>query len=155
MTGWRIGYSASNSKLAKIMENYLSHSTSAPSTISQYAALEALNGPQECVREMREVFEERRNYIVDRINAVDGVNCLKPDGAFYVMMNIEKLLGRTLGGRVINNGDDFALAFLEKGLVAVVPCSGFGAPNFVRLTYAASMNNIKEGLDRLEKFLRG
>jgi aspartate aminotransferase len=71
------------------------------------------------------------------------------------MMNIEKLLGRTLGGRVINNGDDFALAFLEKGLVAVVPCSGFGAPNFVRLTYAASMNNIKEGLDRLEKFLRG
>lgn len=155
MTGWRIGYSASNSKLAKVMENYLSHSTSAPSTISQYAALEALNGSQESVGEMREVFEERRNYIVERVNAVEGVSCIKPDGAFYIMMNIEKLLGKKLGGRVINNGDDFALAFLEKGLVAVVPCSGFGAPNFLRWTYAASMESIKEGLDRLEKFLRG
>ena len=104
---------------------------------------------------MRDVFEERRNYIVKRVNAIDGVSCIKPDGAFYIMMNLEQLLGKTLGGRVINNGDDFALAFLEKGLVAVVPCSGFGAPNFVRWTYAASMENIKEGLDRLEIFLRG
>ncbi len=155
MTGWRIGYSASNSKIAKVMENYLSHATSAPSTISQFAALEALNGPQEGILEMRDVFEERRNYIVQRVNSIDGVSCINPDGAFYIMMNVEKLLGKTLGGRVINNGDDFALAFLEKGLVAVVPCSGFGAPNFVRWTYAASMENIKEGLDRLEKFLKG
>lgn len=155
MTGWRIGYSASNSQIAKVMENYLSHATSAPSTISQYAAVEGLNGPQDGIIKMRNVFEERRNYIVKRINAIDGVSCIKPDGAFYIMMNIEKLLGKTLGGRVINNGDDFALAFLEKGLVAVVPCSGFGAPNFVRWTYAASMENIKQGLDRLEKFLKG
>ncbi len=155
MTGWRIGYTASNQKIAKVMENYLSHATSAPSTISQYAAVEALNGPQEGIKKMRAVFEERRDYIVSRMNAIDGVSCIKPDGAFYIMMNIEKLLGKTLGGRVINNGDDFALAFLEKGLVAVVPCSGFGAPNFVRWTYAASMDNIKKGLDRLEKFLKG
>lgn len=154
MTGWRIGYSASGAKIAKVMENYLSHATSAPSTISQYAAVEALSGPQEGILKMRDVFEDRRNYIVERMNAIDGVSCIKPDGAFYIMMNIEKLLGKTLGGRVINNGDDFALAFLEKGLVAVVPCSGFGAPNFVRWTYAASMENIKEGLDRLEKFLK-
>jgi aspartate aminotransferase len=154
MTGWRIGYSASNAKLAKIMANFLSHSTSAPSTISQYAAIEALSGPQEGINAMRDVFEQRRNYIVKRMNTIEGVSCIKPDGAFYIMMNIEKLLGKTLGGRVINNGDDFALAFLEKGLVAVVPCSGFGAPNFVRWTYAASMENIKEGLDRLEKFLK-
>lgn len=155
MTGWRIGYTASSEKLAKVMSNYLSHSTSAPSTISQFAALEALNGPQEGINAMRDVFEERRNYIVERMNTIDGVSCIKPDGAFYIMMNIEKLLGKTLGGRVINNGDDFALAFLEKGLVAVVPCSGFGAPNFVRWTYAASMENIVEGLNRLEKFLKG
>jgi aspartate aminotransferase len=155
MTGWRIGFSASNAKIAKVMENYLSHATSAPSTISQFAAVEALNGPQEGILKMRDVFEERRNYIVRRMNAIEGVSCINPDGAFYIMMNIEKLLGKTLGGRVINNGDDFALAFLEKGLVAVVPCSGFGAPNFVRWTYAASMENIKKGLDRLEKFLKG
>ncbi|NLT12799.1 MAG: pyridoxal phosphate-dependent aminotransferase [Clostridiales bacterium] len=155
MTGWRIGYSASGSRIAKVMENYLSHATSAPSTISQLAAVEGLTGPQEGILRMRDVFEERRNYIVKRVNAIDGVSCIKPDGAFYIMMNLEQLLGKTLGGRVINNGDDFALAFLEKGLVAVVPCSGFGAPNFVRWTYAASMENIKEGLDRLEIFLRG
>jgi aspartate aminotransferase len=154
MTGWRIGYAASNPQIAKIMANYLSHSTSAPSTISQYAALEALVGPQDSITAMRDVFCERRDYIVKRMNSIDGVSCINPDGAFYVMMNVEKLIGQTLGGHVIKDGDDFAMAFLEKGLVAVVPCSGFGAPNFVRCTYAASMENIKEGLDRLEKFLK-
>lgn len=153
MTGWRIGYSASNAKIAKIMSNFLSHSTGAPSTISQLAAVEALNGPQDGIEAMRKVFEVRRNYIVKRINEIDGVSCIVPDGAFYVMMNIENLIGRTMGGRVINNDDDFAVAFLEKGLVAVVPCSGFGAPNYVRWTYAASMENIREGMDRLAKFI--
>ena len=100
------------------------------------------------------VFEERRNYLVERMNQIDGVSCLKPDGAFYVMMNLEKLIGRTLGGRVIHNADDFAMAFLEKGLVAVVSCCAFDAPNFVRWTYATSLDTIKEGLDRLEKFLK-
>ena len=97
---------------------------------------------------------ERRNYLVERMNQIDGVSCLKPDGAFYVMMNLEKLIGRTLGGRVIHNADDFAMAFLEKGLVAVVSCCAFDAPNFVRWTYATSLETIKEGLDRLEKFLK-
>ncbi|MCL2151743.1 MAG: pyridoxal phosphate-dependent aminotransferase, partial [Oscillospiraceae bacterium] len=153
MTGWRIGYTASNTHLAEVMGNYLSHSTSAPSTISQIAAMEALRGPQDSIAEMREVFEKRRNYIVDRVNAIDGVSCRKPEGAFYVLLNIEKQIGRTLGGRVINNSDDFSLAFLERGHVAVVPCSGFGCEGFVRMTYAASMDTIKEGMDRLEKFL--
>ena len=102
---------------------------------------------------MRKVFEERRNYLVSRLNSIPGVSCITPNGAFYVMMNIEKLIGRTLGGRLIENDDDFGVAFLGKGLVAVVPCSGFGIKNFVRWTYATSMENIKEGLDRLEKFL--
>lgn len=154
MTGWRIGYTACEPTLAKVMANYLSHSTSGPSTISQYAALEALSGTQDTITAMRDVFQDRRDYIVDRINAIDGVSCIKPDGAFYIMLNVSKLKGRTLGGRVIQNGDDFSMAFLEEGLVAVVSCSGFGAPDFVRMTYAASMENIVKGIDRLEKFLK-
>lgn len=153
MTGWRIGYCAANKQLAKIMSNYLSHSTGAPSTISQWAAIEAINGPQQSCEEMRKAFEERRDYIVQRMNSIPGVSCIKPNGAFYVMMNIEKLIGRTLGGKLITNDDDFAVAFLESAYVATVPCSGFGMKNFIRWSYAASMDNIKEALDRLEKFL--
>lgn len=153
MTGWRIGYSASTEKIAKVMANYLSHSTSAPSSISQWAAVEALSGSQETVESMRQEFERRRNYFVERMNQIDGVSCICPQGAFYVMMNLEKLKGRSFGGIQINGSDDFAKAFLEQGLVAVVPCSGFGADNFVRWSYATSMENIKAGLDRLEVFL--
>ena len=153
MTGWRVGYCAANKQLAKIMGNFLSHSTGAPSTISQWASVEAINGPQEGIENMRMAFEERRNYIVARMNSIPGVSCIMPNGAFYVMMNMEKLVGRTLGGKLIENDDDFAVAFLEKALVATVPCSGFGIKNFVRWSYASSMENIKEGLDRLEKFL--
>jgi aspartate aminotransferase len=155
MTGWRIGYSASSKKIATVMSNYLSHATSAPSTISQYAALEALNGPQETVKAMRDVFQERRDYIVKRVNAMEGVSCINPEGAFYIMLNISRVKGRTLGGRVIKDADDFSMAFLETGRVAAVSCVGFGAPDFVRFTYAASMENIKQGMDRLEKFLKG
>ena len=155
MTGWRIGYTACDAKLAKIMSNYLSHATSAPSTISQWAAIEALEGPQESVEEMRKVFEQRRTYMAGRINAMEGVRCLMPEGAFYVMMNMEGVIGRTLGGKLIQNGSDFAMAFLEAENVALVPCGGFGEPNYLRWTYAASMEDIKRGLDRLERFLKG
>lgn len=153
MTGWRVGYCAANKTLAKIMSNFLSHSTGAPSTISQWASVEALTGPQEGIEAMRLAFLERRDYIVKRINSIPDVSCIKPNGAFYVMMNIEKLVGKTLGGKLIENDDDFAVALLEKALVAVVPCSGFGMKNFVRWSYAASMENIEKGLDRLEKFV--
>lgn len=155
MTGWRLGFSASNPELAKAMSAYVGHSTSSPSTISQWAAVEALTGPQDAIEDMRKVFQERRDYIYKRMNEIEGVSCIKPEGAFYVMMNIEGLIGKTLGGRVIHDANDFAVAFLEKSLVAVVPCNGFGMPNFVRWTYAASMENIKKGLDRLEEFLKG
>ncbi|NCB52382.1 MAG: pyridoxal phosphate-dependent aminotransferase [Clostridia bacterium] len=154
MTGWRIGYAAANKELAQAMSSYLSHATGAPSTISQWAAVEALGGCQDNIEAMTMTFEARRNYLVERLNTIEDVSCIKPDGAFYVMMNIGKLIGKTIGGKLIRNDDDFALAFLEKGLVAVVPGSGFGAPNFVRFTYATSMDNIREGLDRLEKFLK-
>ena len=154
MTGWRIGYTASNPQIAKVMGNYVSHSTSAPATMSQIAALEALTGDQSSVAEMRAAFEKRRDYICQRVAAIDGVSCIVPQGAFYIMMSVEALIGRTLGGKRIENGDDFAMAFLESAQVAVVPCSGFGTPNFVRLSYATSMENIAAGMDRLEAFLK-
>ena len=155
MTGWRIGYACANDRIAKVMANYVSHSTGSACAISQKASAFALTAPQDKIKEMRKAFEERRNYIVERMNSIPGVSCIKPEGAFYVMMNLEQLIGKTIQGVEITNDDVFADTFLKKGLVAVVPGSGFGAPNFVRWSYATSMENIKEGLDRLEKFLQG
>ena len=154
MTGWRIGYALSPAPVAKAMTNYLSHSTGAPGTMCQCAAIEALSGPQDEAEQMRQVFEQRRDLIVRRINAMPGVSCLKPSGAFYVMMNLEQIIGKQIDGQVIGSGDDFAKLLLEKSLVAVVPGSGFGAPNFVRLSYAISTENIETGMDRLEAFLK-
>ena len=155
MTGWRIGYLLANDKISRVISNFVSHSTGSPCSVSQAAAVAALTGPQDCVEEMRRAFEKRRNYIVERMNQIDGVSCIKPEGAFYVMMNIERLIGKTICGEHIQSSDDFCTAFLKHGLVATVPGSGFGAPNFVRWAYAASMDNIRKGLDRLEAFLQG
>ncbi len=153
MTGWRIGYACANEKVAKVMANYVSHSTGSPVAISQKASAAALSGSQEEVETMRQAFEERRNFIVEQMNQIPGVSCIKPQGAFYVMMNLEQLIGKTIHGVEITNDDVFADAFLKYGLVAVVPGSGFGAPNFVRWSYATSMDNIREGLARLKQFL--
>ena len=153
MTGWRIGYVLCEESIAKVISNFVSHSTGSPCAISQAAAEAALSGPQEMVEIMRQAFEQRRNYIVDRINKIRGVSCINPEGAFYVMMNIEQLLGKTIHGEKIQNADDFSSAFLKHGLVATVPCTGFGAPHFVRWSYATSIDNIRAGLDRLEAFL--
>ena len=154
MTGWRIGYILASEKAAKVISNFASHSTGSPCSVSQVASIAALNGSQDCVEAMRRSFEERRNYIVERMNRIDGVSCIKPEGAFYVMMNMEKLIGKTIHGELIQTSDDFCAAFLKYGLVATVPGSGFGAPNFVRWSYATSMDNIRKGLDRLEAFLK-
>ncbi len=153
MTGWRIGYIAADKRVVSVMSKYLSHSTGNPSAPAQAASVAALNAPQDTVEEMRKAFEKRRDYMVERMNQIPGVSCLKPEGAFYVMMNISKLIGKTLHGQVINNADDFGDIFLKEGLVCIVPCTGFGDPNFLRWSYATSMENIKEGLDRLERFL--
>ena len=155
MTGWRCGYAAFGDKnMAKITANALSQAIGGIGTMNQAAMAAALRGPQDSVEEMRKVFEERRNYMVARINSIDGVSCIKPNGAFYVMMNIQDQIGRTLGGHEIRTASDFSMAFLEKGLVAVVACDAFGIDHFIRWTYATSLDNIKEGLDRLEKFLK-
>lgn len=155
MTGWRIGYSAANHTLTKAMSNYLSHSTGNPSSVSQVAALAAISQDQQSVKEMKKAFETRRNYFLERISKIDDVSCLEPEGAFYIFMNIKPLLGRTFYGEQINSSENFAKVFLEKGLVAVVPGSAFGAEGYLRWSYATSMENIKEGLDRLEHFLKG
>lgn len=153
MTGWRIGYACAAAPIAKAMANYISHSTGSPCAISQKASLQALTGPQDKVEEMRRAFEERRDYMVERMNAIPGVSCLKPEGAFYVMMNLREVLGKTIRGVEITDDEVFADTLLKQGLVSVVPGSGFGAPGFVRWSYATSMDNIKEGLSRLERFL--
>lgn len=154
MTGWRIGYTASNAALAKVMSSYLSHSTGAPSTISQHAAVTALCGPQEDMEVMRRAFEQRRDHLVKRMNSIPGVSCIRPQGAFYVMMDMTGFLGKTMYGQEIRSSDDFAQLFLEKGLVATVPCTGFAAPGFIRWSYATSITEIDKGIDRLETFIQ-
>lgn len=153
MTGWRIGYTASNSTIARAMANIQSHATSNPNSIAQEAALAALTGGLECVEEMKKHFRERRDYMVEKINSIHGVSCKQPHGAFYIMMNISGILGKEYYGRHLETADDFAQAFLEIAKVAVVPGTGFSAPDYVRWSYATSMENIQEGLARLEKFL--
>lgn len=155
MTGWRIGYTASNKELAKVMGNFQSHATSNPNTIAQYATIAALKGSQEPIDEMISAFKERREFMVDKINSIPNLSCLKPQGAFYVMINISKLLGSKLNGYNINTSIDFADYLLEHAKVAVVPGIGFGNDNYIRLSYATSLENIKEGLNRIEKAIQG
>ena len=153
MTGWRIGFAAGDKKIMKIMANYLSHDTSGTCSISQAAAVEAFSGPQDEIEIMRKAFEERRDYLYSRMEKAPKVHGVRSEATFYMLMNLDELIGTKLYGVEIRDADDFADLFLEKGLVAVVPCTGFGAPNYVRWSFAVSMENIKEGMDRLEKFI--
>ncbi|MBE7044498.1 MAG: pyridoxal phosphate-dependent aminotransferase [Ruminococcaceae bacterium] len=153
MTGWRIGYAAANDKIAKIMANIQSHAASNPNSIAQAAAVAALEGGMDAVEHMKKHFEKRRNFMVETINSLEGVSCLNPNGAFYIMMNISQLIGKEFYGTTIRSADDFAEAFLRIAKVAVVPGTGFGAPEYVRWSYATSMDNIVEGLERLKRFL--
>lgn len=153
MTGWRIGYTASSEKIAKLMSNVQSHSTSNPNSIAQAAAVAALTGPTDDLKMMISAFDDRRKYMVEAINEIDNVSCLAPQGAFYVMMNIKGLIGKTIKGKLINDADDFSEIFLEKELVAVVSGKGFNAPEYVRWSYATSIDNIKEGIKRLKNLL--
>ncbi len=153
MTGWRIGYSASNEKIAKLMSNIQSHATSNPNSIAQKAAEAALNGPQDDLKAMVAEFATRRDYMVERINSINRLSCIKPAGAFYVMMNISKLIGKSVSGRKISCSDCFGEALLDIAKVALVPGSGFGSDIHVRLSYATSIENIREGLNRIEGFI--
>ena len=154
MTGWRIGYTASNAALAKAMSSVQSHATSNPNSIAQKAAEAALTGSMGPVLAMRSEFEKRRTYMVNRINTLPGVSCLMPQGAFYVMMNIKSLIGKSVNGKTITGSNSFAEILLDEALVSVIPCSDFDSDEHVRWSYATSMENIVEGLDRLEEFLK-
>ncbi len=153
MTGWRIGYAAAPAPVAKAMADLQSHSTSNPTSIAQAAALEALEGNQEAVEQMKREFVERRDYMVERLNAMPGVQCNRPGGAFYVFPEISGLIGRSFNGTRINNATDLATVLLEKAHVAIVPGVAFGDDTCFRLSYATSMENIEEGLNRIEKVL--
>ncbi len=154
MTGWRIGFAAASREIIQIMSNYFSHSLSGTCSIAQAAAEEAFGGSQAEIETMRQEFEKRRNYLYERMSQIPGVYPVRSEATFYMLMNLSELIGKTLYGVEIHDADDFANVFLKEGLVAVVPCTGFGAPHYVRWSFAVSMENIKEGLDRLEKFLK-
>ncbi|MBE5801741.1 MAG: pyridoxal phosphate-dependent aminotransferase [Clostridiales bacterium] len=154
MTGLRIGFAAGPADVIAAMTNYQSQSTSAPNSAAQHAAAVAYTMDQSCVEEMRQQFEKRKNYICQRINAIPGLSCRNPDGAFYVMMNVKQMIGKRYGETVINNSSDFALLLLENAHVALVPGNAFMAEGYCRLSYACSLENIEKGMDRLEAFVK-
>ena len=136
------------------MTAFQSQATSNANSIAQHAAAVALDGDQSCVEEMRAHFQKRRDLMVDRINSIEGISCLKPEGAFYVMMNIRNVVGRRFNGRKLEDSMDFAELLLAEKHVAVVPGIAFEAEGFCRLSYATSEDRIKEGLDRIEAFIK-
>ncbi|MFC4078031.1 pyridoxal phosphate-dependent aminotransferase [Salinithrix halophila] len=148
MTGWRIGYAAGDSRIIKGMSSLSSHSTSNPTSIAQYAALEALTGDQEPVRNMLAAFRQRRDYVLGRLQQMAGVKCATPEGAFYVFANVKEAAAR--GG--FENADAWVKALLKEEKVAMVPGSAFGFPDHVRISYATSMDQLKEAMDRMERF---
>ncbi len=151
MTGWRIGYAAGPKEIITAMTNIQSQSTSNPTSISMKASTEALNGSQDAVTAMVKEFDKRRVYMVERLNAISGISCLRPNGAFYAFPNIAGLLGKEFNGKIINNSSDMAAFLLDEVKVALVPGSAFGAEGYLRLSYATSMEKIKDGVDRIEK----
>ncbi len=153
MTGWRIGYAAGPKEIIKAMSNLQSHSTSNPTSISQKASLAALEGTQEPLYNMVAEFARRRDYIVDRLNSIEGISCLKPQGAFYVFPDVSKIIGKAFKGQAIKDSSSLADILLEEVNVAVVPGGEFGAGEYIRLSYATSMENITKGLDRIKEFV--
>jgi aspartate aminotransferase len=155
MTGWRIGWTVAPPPVAKFMGDVQSQETSNPCSISQWAALEAITGPQDSVTAMKAQFAKRRQYVLDRIAGLPGVTCIPPGGAFYAFMNISAHLGRTLGGKIVGNSTDFCLTALSAAHVALVMGSAFGAEGYARLSFATDMATLEKGFDALAEFLKG
>ena len=154
MTGWRIGYTAGPKPLIQAMSKIQGQSTSNPTHISQIATLAALTGPQDCVGVMRKAFDDRRKRIVELLRAIPGVGCREPKGAFYAFPDVSAYVGKkTPEGSILDDDVQLCDWLVEVGKVAVVPGSGFGAPGFVRLSYACSMKNIEDGVGRIAKSL--
>jgi len=153
MTGWRIGFSAGPRDVISAMTKIQSQSTSNPTSIAQKAAVEALSGPQDFIRTMVAEFDRRRRYVIERLNNIKGISCVKPVGAFYAFPNVSYYYGRTRDGVTIDSSLDLSNYLLDRAKVAVVPGSAFGNDDYIRLSYATSMENIKKGLDRIEEAL--
>lgn len=154
MTGWRIGFVAGDRRVIKALGSLQSHSTSNPASIAQWAAVEALTGPQDSVKNMVAEFAKRREYLVERLRAMPGITCAMPEGAFYAFPRINAAFGKKHGDTVIENSFDLCQKLLEEAHVSIVPGKAFGAEGYVRISYATSMENIKEGMDRFERFWR-
>jgi aspartate aminotransferase len=154
MTGWRIGYAAGPKDIMTAVGRMQSQSTSNATSIAQYATIAALEGDQGCVEKMRVEYAKRRDYIVGRLRKIPGVACGEPQGAFYVFPNVSSLYGKKHQGKAITGSNMMSETLLERAHIATVPGSGFGADQYIRLSYATSMENIEKGIDRLEKFVK-
>jgi aspartate aminotransferase len=155
MTGWRIGWAIAPEPVAKFMGDLQSQETSNPCSVSQWAALEALVGPQDSVYAMKTQFQKRRDYVMERIADLPDVTCLPPGGAFYAFMNISAHFGRTLGGKQITDSTSFCMSALSDARVALVMGSAFGAEGYARLSFATDLGTLERGFDALAQFLRG
>jgi aspartate aminotransferase len=151
MTGWRIGYAAGPEEIIKAMTNIQSQSTSNPSSIAQKAAIEALTGPQDFINTMLTEFDRRRRLLVSELNSIPDISCLTPTGAFYVFPNTSKLYGRSINSRKISSSSDLALYLLEEAKVALVHGGAFGDDNYIRLSYATSIDKIRKGVNRIRE----
>jgi len=154
MTGWRLGYAAGPADLIKAMTNIQSQSTSNPNSMTQKAAVEALKGPQEFISTMRAEFDRRRKFVVSELNTIPGMSCIMPNGAFYAFPNTAKIYGARFRDKAINSSTDLALYFLEEAKVALVHGEAFGADNYVRISYATSLDDISKGLERIRQALQ-
>jgi len=154
MTGWRLGYTASNLAVSKACNAFQGHMTSCPVSFVQYAALKAFTDCGDAVEEMRRAFEQRRDYMHARLNAMPGIRCRKPQGAFYLMPDVRAYLGRSCGSRTISTSEDLCNYLLDEAGVAAVFGEAFCMPGTVRFAYANSMENIRLGMDRMEAALK-
>lgn len=154
MTGWRIGYTGSSVEIAKLMSSVQSHQTSNANSIAQKATLEALSGPQEAMEAMTVEFDKRRKYMYDRVSKMPLVSVLEPKGAFYVFIDVSEALEKEYKGEKIATSGNLAKILIDDFKVAVIPCADFGAPNYIRLSYAISIEQIGKGLDRIEELLK-
>jgi aspartate aminotransferase len=153
MTGWRLGYAAGPERIIKGMSSLQGHMTTNANSITQKAAIAALLGPTDSIEYMRTKFDERRKYLLNRLRGMEGITCAEPKGAFYVMPNVSKLFGKKYNGKVLKDSFDVAGFLLEEAHIAIVPGAAFEAPENVRISYSNSMENIKEGMDRMERAL--
>ncbi|MDA7686048.1 pyridoxal phosphate-dependent aminotransferase [Candidatus Pelagibacter sp.] len=155
MTGWRIGYAAGPKEIIKAIAKIQSQSTTNPSSISQAASVEALSGTQDFIKKRADSFQERRDFVVKALNDIDGIECLNPDGAFYVFPSCKGLIGKKdTNGKEIKSDTDFVQSLLENSGIAVVQGSAFGLEGFFRISYATSMDNLKKALEKISSFCK-